>query len=130
MRLGVPQAPSNVEISSQTPESVTLAWGKPKNDGGSKITAYQVEVRRPDSDVWEVANNYPIKGNDFTVENLQTGKPYEFRVKAKNAAGWSDYSKLDRPVTLKPDSGRFCCCCSWPGDVRCIFSCALLAKHA
>lgn len=95
-----------MEIGKQTEDSVTLKWNKPKNDGGSKITAYQVEIRQPDSDVWEVANDYPIKGNEFTVENLHAGKPYEFRVKAKNAAGWSDYSKLDRPVTLKPDSGE------------------------
>ncbi len=61
-------------------------------------------MKKPDSDKWEVVNDYPIKGNDFTIDNLQTGKPYEFRVKAKNAAGWGDYSTLDRPVTLKPDS--------------------------
>jgi len=34
------------------------------------------------------------------------GKPYEFRVKAKNAAGWGEYSTLDRLVTLKPDSSK------------------------
>jgi hypothetical protein len=103
--LGAPQAPSNIAVGNQTENSVTLKWAKPKNDGGSKITAYQVEIRKPDSDTWEIANDYPIKGNDLTVNNLQTGKPYEFRVKAKNAAGWGDYSTLDRPVTLKPDSG-------------------------
>ncbi|CAF1524773.1 unnamed protein product, partial [Adineta steineri] len=65
---------------------------------------YQVEIRKPDSDIWEMANDFPIKGNDFTIDNLQTGKSYEFRVKAKNAAGWGEYTKLDRPVTLKPDS--------------------------
>jgi len=100
----VSQPPSNLEIGGQTEDSVTLKWNKPKNDGGSKVTAYQIEFRQPDSDVWEIANSYPVKGNDFTVENLQTGKTYEFRVKAKNAAGWSDYAKLDRPVTVKPDS--------------------------
>ena len=104
--LGVPQAPTSVELGNQTENSVTLKWNKPKSDGGSKVTAYQVEIRKPDSDQWEVVNDYPVKGNDFTVNNLQTGKPYEFRVKAKNAAGWGDYSTLDRPVTLKPDSGR------------------------
>lgn len=96
-----------MEIGGQTEDSVTLKWNKPKNDGGSKVTAYQIEFRQPDSDVWEIANSYPVKGNDFTVENLQTGKTYEFRVKAKNAAGWSDYAKLDRPVTVKPDSGTY-----------------------
>jgi len=102
-----PQAPSNLEIGSQTENSVTLKWDKPRNDGGSKITAYQVEIKRPDSDIWEIANDYPIKGNDFTVDNLYTGKPYQFRVKAKNAGGWGEYSTLDRPVTLKPDSGIY-----------------------
>jgi hypothetical protein len=103
---GVSNVPSNLEIGSQTEKSVTLKWNKPKNDGGSKVTAYQVEVRKPDSDTWEIANDYPVKGNEFTVPNLQTGKPYEFRVKAKNAGGWGEYSTLDRPVTLKPDSGE------------------------
>jgi len=103
--LGAPQGPSNVEVAKQTEDSVTLKWDKPKNDGGSKVTAYQVEIRKPDSDIWEIANDYPIKGNELTIDNLQIGKPYEFRVKAKNAAGWGDYAKLDRPVTLKPDSG-------------------------
>jgi len=103
--LGAPQGPANVEVAKQTEDSVTLKWDKPKNDGGSKVTAYQVEIRKPDSDIWEIANDYPIKGNELTIDNLQIGKPYEFRVKAKNAAGWGDYAKLDRPVTLKPDSG-------------------------
>ena len=67
-----PQGPSNVEVGNQTENSVTLKWNKPKSDGGSKITAYQVEIRKPDSDIWEIANDYPIKGNDFTIDNLQT----------------------------------------------------------
>ena len=84
-----------------------MKWKPPKNDGGSKVLAYQVEVRQPDSDVWEIANEYPVKGSDFTVENLKTGKQYEFRVKAKNASGWGDYATLDQAVTLKPDSGKY-----------------------
>ncbi len=104
--LGAPQAPTNIEVGNQTEKSVALKWNKPKNDGGAKITAYQVEILKPDSDKWEVVNDYPIKGNDLTIDNLQTGKPYEFRVKAKNAAGWGDYSTLDHPVTLKPDSSK------------------------
>ena len=103
---GAPQAPSNLDVAKQTENSVTLQWKQPKNDGGSKITAYQVEVRKPDSDIWEIANDFPVKGNEYTVDNLQPGKPYQFRVKAKNAGGWGDYSTLDRPVTLKPDSGK------------------------
>ncbi|CAF1142161.1 unnamed protein product [Rotaria sordida] len=99
-----PQAPTNLEVANQTENSVTLKWDKPRSDGGSKITGYQVEIRKPDSDTWEIANDYPLRGNDFTINNLQIGKPYEFRVKAKNIAGWGNYATTDRPVTLKPDS--------------------------
>lgn len=63
-------------------------------------------MRRPDGDTWEIANDYPVRGNDFLMKNLQMGKPYEFRVKAKNAAGWGPYVTLEEPVTLKPDSGK------------------------
>ncbi|CAF1595213.1 unnamed protein product, partial [Adineta steineri] len=55
------QCPANVEVGKQTENSITLKWNKPKNDGGSKITADQVEIRKPDSDVWEIANDYSIK---------------------------------------------------------------------
>ncbi|CAF0741448.1 unnamed protein product, partial [Didymodactylos carnosus] len=99
----VPQGPSNVEVRGQTENSVTLKWDRPKNDGGSKVTQYQVEIRKPGSDAWEPASDFPLKGTELTVENLQPNKAYEFRVKAKNAAGWSQPTVLDRPVTLKPD---------------------------
>lgn len=102
----VPQAPSNFDVNKKTENSVTLTWSRPKNDGGSKVTAYQVEMRRPNSDMWDLANDYPIKGTELTINNLQPGKGYEFRVKAKNAAGWGDYATLDQSVTLKPDNGK------------------------
>ena len=102
----MPQSPADVHISNQKENSVTLKWNKPKHDGGSLITGYRVEIRKPDSDTWEIANDYPIRGNEFTTDNLQTGKPYEFRVKARNAAGWGDYSELDCSITLKPNSGN------------------------
>lgn len=116
-------------MAGQTENSARLKWNNPKSDGGSKVTAYQVEMKAPDSDVWEVVNDYPVKGNEFTVDKLQTGKPYEFRVKAKNAAGWGDYAKLDRPVTLKPDSGmlrQF----SVPVNVLLLLSATFVTRHA
>ncbi|CAF1400854.1 unnamed protein product, partial [Adineta steineri] len=88
------QGPANVEVGKQTENSVTLKWNKPKNDGGSKIAAYQVEIRKPVSDIWEIADDYSVKGIEFTVDNLSTRKSYEFRVKAKNAAGCGEYTKL------------------------------------
>ena len=38
---------------------------------------------------WRVANDYLVKDTTFQLHSLLTGHEYEFRVKAKNAAGLS-----------------------------------------
>ncbi|CAF0817484.1 unnamed protein product, partial [Didymodactylos carnosus] len=98
-----PQGPCNLEVRNQTENAITLKWDRPKNDGGSKVTQYQVEIRKPDSDIWVPVTDFPVKGTELTVDNLQPNKLYEFRVKAKNAAGWSQPTILDQSVTLKPN---------------------------
>ncbi|CAF1001234.1 unnamed protein product [Adineta steineri] len=87
----VSQGSANVEVGKQKENSVTLKWDK-------------LKMMVAQNNVWEIANDYSIKGNEFTVDNLSREKPYEFRVKAKSAAGWEEYTKLDRPVTFKSDS--------------------------
>lgn len=41
-------APEQPKVEKITKDSVTLAWKKPVNDGGSRITGYIVEKRSPD----------------------------------------------------------------------------------
>lgn len=55
------------------------------------------------SDDWFPVNDSLIRGSSFTVENLRPGVGYNFRVKAKNLVGWSQPSKQELTVVLKPD---------------------------
>ena len=96
-------APSNVKVLSQTSETVTLAWDPPTNNGGAKISGYNVEVQDNETEEWLPINDMLVRGNTFTVENLRPDTNYSFRVKAKNAAGWSPASKDDVSVVLKPE---------------------------
>jgi hypothetical protein len=76
-----------------------LTWDRPRYDGGSKIQGYQIERRdlQEDRD-WIVVNDYLVKDATYVVHNLLISHEYEFRVRAKNAAGMSKPS---------PASSRF-----------------------
>ena len=51
--LAAPTAPLGpLEVSNVTPNSCKLSWKKPADDGGSQITAYSVERKELDRDVW------------------------------------------------------------------------------
>lgn len=50
---------------------------------------------------WRVANDYLVKDPTYIVHSLLQGHDYEFRVKAKNAAGFSKPSLPSSKFHLK-----------------------------
>ncbi|XP_071942196.1 twitchin-like isoform X2 [Antedon mediterranea] len=92
--------PGKPEIKEVDKGFVTLAWKPPDSDGGSRITGYIVESRSDDSD-WTQCNIYPVKDCSFSVSNLDENAKYEFRVRAKNAAGLSQPSASSDTVFPK-----------------------------
>lgn len=82
-----PAPPKRLDIIDTTDTTVTLAWMKPEHDGGSRITAYCVEAKAKGTDKWVVGGF--TKNLILVVEGLTEGTEYEFRVKAKNDAGYS-----------------------------------------
>ncbi|WP_243391234.1 S-layer homology domain-containing protein [Paenibacillus sp. GM1FR] len=88
--LTVPEAPSSV-IAVAGNGQVTLSFNPPADNGGSAVTAYEVNVL-PDNRV-VTGTRSPI-----IITGLTNGTSYTFTVKAKNKAGGSESSLLSNAI--------------------------------
>lgn len=79
-----------------------MRWTPPSNDGGSPITGYIIEKREKGSPKWTKAGETGPHETKGTVDNLDEGAEYEFRVKAVNAAGPGEPSQASKSVITKP----------------------------
>ncbi|XP_073681514.1 myomesin-2 [Garra rufa] len=85
--LSTPSAPYGIALLNCNGSSMTLAWKRPKNTGGSKITSYYLDKREAGLVDWKEVSPNPAAHRTFTVENLTAGVFYEFKVQAANLAG-------------------------------------------
>lgn len=101
----VPDAPGTPRVVDWDSGNVTLTWDRPRSDGGSRIQGYKLEFRDVVEDQqWRPASDYLLKDQNYVVHSLLTGHEYEFRVRAKNAAGFSKPSSNSNRFKLK---GKF-----------------------
>ena len=80
-------APSQPVVEEITPDSVSLSWEKPKDDGCGKIKGYVVEMKKDGSDDWDEVTPTPVQECFAKIPHLKEGTKAQFRVKAVNAAG-------------------------------------------
>jgi chitinase len=84
-----PTAPTNLAVTATTEHSVSLAWG-PSTDNSGHFN-YIICCAGTTVTVSQTMTSH-------TVDGLQSGKTYTFRVYAKDAAG--NLSKSSNPVTV------------------------------
>lgn len=104
MTVEKPSPPPKLGVTDVTKESVTLAWAKPEQDGGSRITGYLVEALEKGQDKWVKCG--VTKFSHFTVSGLRENAEYFFRVRAENHAGFSDTKEMVNPVVVKDQLGK------------------------
>lgn len=86
----VPDAPGHPQVLEWDEIKATLIWERPVHDGGAKIQGYKIEFKDiSEGGTWRTANDYVVKEPLYVIHNLLNEHDYEFRVLAKNAAGFS-----------------------------------------
>ncbi|XP_065220483.1 twitchin isoform X27 [Planococcus citri] len=102
MVVSCPNAPEGpIRYAEVTPETITLLWSPPKDDGGSEIIGYVVEMSEYGTDSWKTCPGY-CATPQFTVKGLTEGKKYVFRVRAENMYGVSEPLNGDSVTAKSP----------------------------
>ena len=86
-RPGTPAAPT---FSNITEDSVLVSWIAP-NDGGSPITSYAVQHRRP-GEAYQIPTQVSAPATSHTIIHLDPSTLYDVHIRARNSQGNGSYS--------------------------------------
>lgn len=104
--------PGRPELATGNPniasDAVTIRWSKPQQDGGAIVHGYIVEHRRIGAQQWIRAVNMLIPTNELTINGLEAGWRYQFRVIAQNAAGVSIPSESSEALSVMRQRSTAC----------------------
>ncbi|MGH9362094.1 MAG: fibronectin type III domain-containing protein, partial [Thermoanaerobaculia bacterium] len=95
---GKPAAPSGLTAATQSSNAIQLAW----SDNATNETTYRVERRTNGaygSTAFAEVAQLPANATSFTASGLAPSTNYTFRVRAKNASGFSPFSNLATATT-------------------------------
>ena len=74
-----------------TKSQVAFSWTAPTSNGGSSVSEYSIE--RMDNDSYILVTT-GLTATSYIQTGLSAGTSYSFRVKARNAVGFSSYSTV------------------------------------
>lgn len=92
-----PQGP--LDVSDITPETCTISWKPPFDDGGSPVTNYIIEKLEPIG-IWTKLSSF-ARRTQYDVFGLEPNRKYNFRIRAENQYGISAPLVGDEPITAK-----------------------------
>lgn len=81
----VPDSPPDLSAIDISPNTVSLSWTPPQNNGSSAITGYKIEYKTATTSYSML--DFPGNVTSYNATGLSTGTTYIFRVSAMNAIG-------------------------------------------
>jgi fibronectin type III domain-containing protein 3 len=92
----VPATPDAPAVASASSDAIVLLW-PPVAGNGAEVTGYQVEM--DDGEGGEMAFVGRTHEAQFSVGRLRSGLTYQFRVRAENSEGYSQWSRVSEART-------------------------------
>lgn len=97
-----PGKPGTPVATDHDRDHIDIAWTPPSDDGGAKISHYDVERMDVKTGRWIKINTAPVKGTSYHDTRVQDGHTYNYRVVAVNDAGPGAPSDPSKNITAKP----------------------------
>ena len=94
-----PGKPEHVTARVDGEGIVALSWRPPTNEGGAEVFSYVIERRDERRRTWQKCGD--SRDCAFSVERLQTGNSYNFRVAAENVVGVGEAAELPDAINMK-----------------------------
>ncbi|XP_069004871.1 immunoglobulin-like and fibronectin type III domain-containing protein 1 [Embiotoca jacksoni] len=88
-----PQGPADIMESAVT--SVEFKWKPPKDNGGCPITNYIIERQQVGRNKWTNLGEINGSNPSYKDSDVDPGRRYSYRMRAKNAEGISDYLQTE-----------------------------------
>ncbi|XP_071351285.1 immunoglobulin-like and fibronectin type III domain-containing protein 1 [Trachinotus anak] len=88
-----PQGPVDIMESAVT--SVEFKWKPPKDNGGCPITNYIIERQQAGRNKWSNLGEISGSNPSYRDSDVDPGRRYYYRIRAKNAEGISDYLQTE-----------------------------------
>lgn len=84
-----PSSPTQLQLIDSDSESVQVAWMPPAEDGGSKLTSYEIEISQDGGSNWVLVDSVSAEANIASINDLNSEPTYAIRVSAINVVGAS-----------------------------------------
>ncbi|XP_071520633.1 receptor-type tyrosine-protein phosphatase mu-like isoform X1 [Panulirus ornatus] len=106
----VPGRVAGLKVVDRTATSLVLAWRDPEDrPPKGQLEAFKLHWRKRGEPSWSLETLSPGASNSFTLDNLEPGKEYSVRVRAKNAGvlEYGQFASLTiRTLQMKPSAPR------------------------
>ena len=98
-----PEAPGAPTLRAEAngESAIDLSWEPPSDDGGSDIIGYEIHVSTDGSEnSYRRLTSPSASSRSYTHSGLEAGDERYYRVRARNSAGWGDFSQSAHGQTL------------------------------
>ncbi|MDR1964248.1 MAG: S8 family serine peptidase [Planctomycetaceae bacterium] len=94
----LPDAPANLSILTVTNDTVTLQW----QDNSRNENEFELQYSTDDGNIWTSYSNKPVANTTQVSVSITAGMVHQFRIRAVNEIGNSDWSNTVTMPTEKP----------------------------